>query len=245
MIKIKSGIYQSTLFFVPEIIHGFSTKKFGDMRDTEKRKIFLSALGIEETSLVWQEQIHKDAIRIISQSDRGKIIHGVDGLAYKQLSDDISITLSVHTADCVPLLALDPVTKVIGVAHAGWKGTILHIGRTLIDQMKQLGSSVSDVRFVIGPHIGACCYHVDDTRMQVFQREWGENSGVVTHKDGKHYVDLGQANIDDFLFSGILEKNIDSDPSLCTYCNINDFYSFRKSGAPLAGEIMGVIGFRK
>jgi len=245
MIKIKSGIYQSTLFSVPEIIHGFSTKKFGDMRDIEKRNVFLSALGIEKASLVWQEQIHRDAIHIVFQSDRGKTILGVDGLVCKQAPDDISITLSVHTADCVPLLVFDPVIKVIAVAHAGWKGTSLHIGQKIILHMKQLGSNISDVWVVIGPHIGGCCYDVDDTRMQVFQREWDESSGVVIHKDGKHYIDLGQANKDDFFSSGISENHIDIDPSLCTNCNTNEFYSFRKSGAPLIGEIMGVIGFRK
>jgi len=215
------------------------------MRDQEKRKIFLSALGVDEASLVQQEQIHKDKIQIISQYDSGRMIPGVDGLVYKQSSDDNSIALSVHTADCVPLLAFDPMIRIIGSAHAGWKGTTLHIGRTLIKQMKQCGSNVSDIRVAIGPHIGVCCYDVDDTRMRVFQQLWDENSGVVIHKEGKSYIDLGKANKDDLLSSGIPEKHIDSDPSLCTYCNTSDFYSFRKSGAPLAGEIMGVIGFRK
>ncbi|KKT38755.1 MAG: hypothetical protein UW22_C0006G0021 [Candidatus Gottesmanbacteria bacterium GW2011_GWB1_44_11c] len=65
MYKTIQDIYQSSLFNLPELVHGFSTRRFGDMRNKKKRNAFLSALGISEESLVWQEQVHRDAIHFV------------------------------------------------------------------------------------------------------------------------------------------------------------------------------------
>lgn len=283
MFKTKTGIYQSELFNNLSVIHGVSTKTFGDMRNKKKRNAFLSALGISEESLVWQEQVHRDAIHIVADADRGKTIRGVDGMVYchsgtrdgiqrinidscfparnafsiadaggrrndnlatglpRQFNEK-SIILSVHTADCVPLLAVDPVANVIAVAHAGWKGTVSHIGFKLIKKMELLGSKVQNIRVVIGPRIGGCCYEIDKKRADVFRNEF-PGSDVIEEKDGKLFADIGKANYLDLIASGIQLNHVDFHPSLCTYCMKDDFYSFRRSGKPLEGEIIGVIGF--
>lgn len=244
MIKTKRGIYQSELLDAPSIVHGFSTKQFGDMTDKKKRKIFLSALGIGEEFLVWQEQIHKGAIRVVAAADRGTTISGADGLMYKKIQGNDQITLSVHTADCVPLLAHDPIEDIIGAAHAGWKGTILHIGKNLIKEIERSGANRRDIRVVIGPRIGKCCYEIDENRTDAFRTEFSE-SDVVEEREGKLFADIGKANYIDFLSIGIKPEHIDYDPSLCTCCKADDFYSFRKSQGVLEGEMLGVIGFRQ
>lgn len=255
MNKSATGIYHSKQFYFPGIIHGFSTKKFGDMRIAKNRNAFLSVLGIDASSLVWQEQIHKDVIHIVSHLDKGKTISGVDGLVYcchsgfelessddNKTIDSEAIVFSVHTADCVPILAVDPLAKVIGAAHAGWKGTLLHIGKTLVKDMEKLGATPLDIRIAIGPRIGACCYAVDDERELMFQKEFGQYTDIVVKRNEKSFVDLGKANYYDFLSVGISSVHIDYDPSLCTFCMKDDFYSFRRSGKPLEGEMIGVIG---
>ena len=257
MIKTKAGIYQSELLRNFPIIHGFSTKQFGDMRDPVKRKIFFSALRVDEASLVQQEQIHKAAIYIVSQSDRGRTIPGVDGLAYRKTSTDPPIILSVHTADCVSLLAVDPMKRIIGVAHAGWKGTTLHIGKKCIKEMEKLGAAASDIRVVIGPRIGACCYQITADRADIFRteftqfsfpelkksqfREWCVNSDVIKERNGNFFADIGKANWYDLIDVGIKKEHIDYDPSLCTCCRTNDFYSFRKGKGVLEGEMLGIV----
>jgi len=296
MFKRTQGIYQSSLFKSPNIIHGFSTKKFGDMRNIEKRKAFLSALHIQEESLVWQEQVHGDGIQIVTENDCRKIVHGVDGLVFchprsspLRLSEasrgsreifldsrlrgndrigsgndserrgndkDNSVLLSVHTADCVPLLFYDPISQIIGAAHAGWRGTVLHIGQKMIKTMEKLGSKTSDIRVVIGPHICGKCYCVDKERAELFRKEFtphsrnrnffdsgNEHLNVIREKEGKYFVDLGKANYADLINSNIDPTYIDFDPSLCTYSKNDELYSFRRSGLPLEGEILGVIGF--
>jgi len=265
MIKTKSGIYQSLLLESPNIVHGFSSKRFGDMRNRVKRKTFFSELGIEETSVVWEEQIHKDHIHVVVENDRGTTISDVDGLVYKQSPDDISIVLSVHTGDCVPLLAVDQVGKIIGVAHAGWKGTTLHIGKKLISEMEKLGAQAQHIRVVIGPRIGMCCYTITANRADVFReefmqsrkagfsfpelkksqfREWCVNSDVIKERNGNFFADIGKANYIDLLSVGIKPEHIDYDRTLCTCCRTNDFYSFRKGKGVLKGEMLGVIGSR-
>jgi len=272
MIKVKSGIYQSLLFDFPDIIHGFSTKQFGNMRDRAKRKIFLSALRVDEASLVQQEQIHKAAIHVVNDSDRGRTIRGADGLVYKyeiaspSARNDKLVVLSVHTADCVPLLAVDPIKRIVGVAHAGWKGTTLHIGKKCIGEMEKLGGNVQNIHVVIGPRIGVCCYQITKDRADVFRtefthhsRNWGifnsgnedpasrdcVNSDVIKERNGNFFADIGKANYIDLLAAGVKPEHIDYDPSLCTCCRTNDFYSFRKGKGVLEGEMLGVIGFRK
>jgi hypothetical protein len=242
MKKNTSGIYQSRACNFSEIVHGFSTRQFGDMREKEKRKSFLLALGIQVESVVWQEQIHRDVIRVVGAIDRGTTISGVDGMVYKKNLNDPPIVLPVHTADCVPLLAVDPVEKIIGVAHAGWKGTTLHIGKKCIREMEKLGANASDIRVVIGPRIGMCCYTITANRADVF-REKFPGSDVVVEKDENFFADIGKANYLDLLSVGIKPGHIDYDPSLCTFCKDDDFYSFRKSGLPMEGEILGIIGF--
>jgi len=262
MYKTTQGVYKSKLFDGFSVVHGFSTRQFGDMRDPVKRKIFLSALRIDEASLVQQEQIHKDAIHVVSPSDRGRTIIGVDGLVYKQLSDDNPIVLSMHTADCVPLFAVDPVERIIGVAHAGWKGTTLHIGKKCIKEMEKLGAAASDIRVVIGPRIGACCYQITKDRADVFRtefthhsRKWGifnsgnedpasrdcVNSDVIKERNGNFFADIGKANYIDLLSVGVKPEYIDYDSSLCTCCRTNDFYSFRKGKGVLEGEMLGIV----
>lgn len=242
MFRTQSGIYQSQLFDDPSVIHGFSSKRFGDMRNAKNRTIFLTALGLKDESLIWQEQIHKDAIHHVAESDRSTTIAGVDGLVYKQTTITRSLIISVHTADCVPLLALDPVTHIIGVAHAGWRGTVHHIGNKLISEMELLGGNVQDVRVVIGPRISVDGYDIPPDRAKLIRKEFPQ-TGVVIEKKGVFYADLGSANYEDLKSAGVQPKYIEYDPSLTTNHYPTDFYSFRRNGMSVDGEILGVIGF--
>ena len=73
----------------------------------------------------------------------------------------------VTVADCVPIYLFDPVTKVFGIVHSGWKGT--GIIKTAIELAeKNYGSKVSDFCVVIGPHIEKCCYIVNEERALYF-----------------------------------------------------------------------------
>lgn len=242
MYKTPSGIYQSAVFDEIGIVHGFSTKLFGDMQRKDEREKFLQVLGIDTSSLVQEKQVHGDRIHTVTLDDRGKTIQGVDGLVYKKRSDTAPVILSVHTADCVPLLFFDPVERIIGSAHAGWKGTVLHIGKKVIDAMQTLGAQAKNIRVIIGPRICGNCYTAFQERADIVTKEFPDESIVQQH-NGMWYVDIGKANYADLLDLGIDSKHIDYDPLLCTYEKHDEWYSFRQEGKKLRGEMMGVVGF--
>lgn len=214
MIRKTNNIYTSTLFEpLPHLLHGFTTKKLGNMQNEVKRKDFFASIGVAYNDVILQEQVHGIAIHVVSLKDRGKTIPGVDGLVY-QKKEDAPIFLGVHAGDCVPLLFADPIKKIIGVAHSGWRGTEKHIAREMLKTFQRLGSLPDDIVIACGPFICRDCYPVD---------LWNAIS-----------VDLQEQSIQ--------QDHIDYDKTLCTFEMKEQFYSWRRKDEPF-GEIMGYIGY--
>lgn len=242
--KMEKGFYVLEKFSrFPELIHGFSTRDFGNMKfgfgDNEavikNREKFAQAIGFDPERIVEAEQVHGAKTAIVGKSDFGKAIEGVDGL----LASDKGVFLLIKTADCVPILFYDPVQKVIGAAHAGWKGTLARIGSKMVKLMQtQFDCEPKDVLAGLGPSIGGCCYSVPRERALGFQR-FGE--GTVWEKEGKWHLDLRKAVYNDLIQAGLLPSNIEVS-NLCTSCQSKDFFSFRKEGENLVGEMAAVVG---
>ncbi len=243
--KTHDGIYESTFFSSKtELIHGFTSKKQGNMQEESNRTAAIVVAGLQPKALVWAKQAHGNMIHQVRQEDVGKTIDYVDGFIYKKdVSFAMQPVLAVHVGDCVPLLFLDPVEEIIGVAHAGWKGTKEHIAKEMIRMFLRLGSDAKNIHIAIGPYIHACCYEVDEERVMVFEREYPGGRGIVNKSGEKWFIDIGLANIYDLRQSGVLESHIDWNQQLCTYMNKNEFYSFRRKTEPF-GEIMGYIGYK-
>lgn len=138
--------------------------------------------------------------------------------------------LIVRTADCVPILLFDPVKRIVAVCHAGWKGTHLKASKEVIKLMMKTGSSPSNIIAVLGPHICAGCYNVPEQRALKFKN--------YIKKNNKYYLDLGKENIELLKIAGV-EKT--EDLNICTSCQNDLFYSYRKEG-PNHGEQVGLIG---
>ena len=86
-------------------------------------------------------------------------LQSIDGLC----TNEPGVTLVTYYADCVPLYFLDPVTRSVGLAHAGWRGTVAKIGAVMVEKMaREFGSNPKDIIAGIGPSIGPCCYEVDE-----------------------------------------------------------------------------------
>ena len=130
---------------------------------SEMRQQFLAAVGIDLVNLVAGQQSHGTRVQVVTTAPRGAYswengFPATDALITAQPN----IALSVYTADCVPLLFLDPVRKCIGAAHAGWRGSIEGIAvATLAALRKNFGSRPEHILVAIGPAIGPCCYEVD------------------------------------------------------------------------------------
>jgi len=191
-------------------------------------KIICDELNIEIEDLVFSDQVHSDKVLIIDESYKcqGKIFHkklnNVDGL----ITNKSTIALVTLYADCVPLIILDPIKKVVGLSHAGWKGTVKKIGRKTIELIiKEYHSLPQDLLIGIGPSIGKCCYEVNEDVIKQFKKVF-KNSDFIHKKNGKYFLDLWKANKNSLLEVGVKESNIIIS-EICTQCNNKLLFSHR------------------
>ena len=146
-------------------------------------------------------------------------------------------------ADCVPLFFYDPVNKVVGLAHSGWKGTVGNIANAMVDKFVELyGSNPSDIVAAIGPSICVDCYEVSQDVALQFMAAYSETEikYILYSKDnGKYQLNLHEACKRNLINSGVLEGNI-SMPDFCTCCNPDILYSHRASNG-MRGNLAAVI----
>lgn len=243
LIKNTSEYYISPILAtVPDLVHGYSTRKLGDMRKGESRQEFLKLFPVLMGSLVLAQQVHGADIGYLKFSDRIEEFDLVDGLIdlKTKRADAVSHVLGVRVADCTPLLAVDPVAHVVGAAHAGWQGTKAGISANLVKAMCKTGAKPGNILVSIGPRIGMCCYNVPKERANMFKNYHDDR--VVTFADNNWYLDVGYVNYLQLLGSGVSKNNIDA-PPICTACQNNEFFSYRRDTKETFGEMLGFIGF--
>lgn len=190
----------------------------------ENYRLMAEDLELNLASTVLAKQTHTDNIRIVTKEDAGKgiskesDIEDTDGL----MTNLSGIPLVVFSADCVPLLFLDPVKKVIAAVHAGWRGTVKGIGGKAVSMMQEhFGSNPGDILAAIGPSIGPCCFAFDQKDAQVFPDAY-----LTPQGEGKVLVDIWAMNRDQLLQQGILPEHMDIS-SICTVCHADRYYSYR------------------
>ncbi len=148
------------------------------------------------------------------------------------------ISLAMFFADCVPLYLWDPVKKAGGLAHAGWRSTILDIGPHAIESLQQeFGTSLEDIQVAIGPSIGPCCFQVGPEVAEEFREKFGDE--VIEKKDGQFYVDLWKSNKLALLKKGVKGGNIEL-AGECTSCRSDLYFSYRRDKGK-TGRMAGVI----
>jgi polyphenol oxidase len=189
----------------------------------ENRLIALKAMGCDPDSVydVWQVHGVNVAIAKTPRSPETSYLQ-----ADVILTNTPGIALMMRFADCVPVLLHDPVRKVIGIAHAGWKGTILGTGRIAVEAMQsQFGSKPGDIHAAIGPSIGPDHYEVGrDVVMQVRQAFEKSASSLIVNHAGVVHFDLWAANRLVLGEAGVRQIEL---AGLCTACHTEDWYSHR------------------
>ena len=208
----------------------------------ENYRRFAAALDIPLADTVFSAQTHTVNLRRVYSSDRGKglgptDIRETDGI----YTNEPSVALVTFYADCVPLLFLDPVKKVIAASHSGWRGTAAEIGRVTVEALnREFGCDPKDILAGIGPSIGPCCFEVDE----LVAAEFLKKPAWVPYVSGpyganKYKVDLWRINKQILLDAGIPRGNIDCEPA-CTCHNKELFYSHRRDG-DIRGTMAAII----
>lgn len=125
-------------------------------RIEQNRAIAMQMLGLSSDRLVTCRQIHSARVVSVDQPWHREAAPTADGIATRSPG----IALGVLAADCAPLLLCDPIARVIGAAHGGWRGAFLGVAEAAVEAMEGLGADRNRIRVGIGPCIGPASYEV-------------------------------------------------------------------------------------
>lgn len=178
------------------------------------------------------KQIHSNQV-LVSDGAPGQLGEG-DAL----VSAAPGCLLAVRTADCLPILIVDPENRAVAAVHAGWRGTVGAIVQNAVEAMRvQFGSREGDLVGVIGPGIGSCCFEVGPEVAGEFRRSFPERLDL----DTRTRIDLAEANRRQLCQVGVrLERIVTA--GLCTCCG-REFHSYRRD-RDAAGRMVAAIGIR-
>lgn len=187
------------------------------------RNLSIEALGRRLDSIFDVWQVHSaDVICANAPRPDSESVRQADII----LTDKPELTLYMRFADCVPILLHDLRKGVIGIAHAGWKGTLRDVAASAVHTMqKQYGSDPADIVAGIGPSIGPDHYEVGaDVILQVMHKFGDESEKVLKSHNGKIHFDLWKTNRILLERAGVGRIEI---AGICTACNTQDWFSHR------------------
>ena len=188
---------------------------------TINRARVADAMDVEADKLVSVHQIHSPDVIVVEETP----VNGVkaDGMVTKR--DDIA--LGILTADCQPILFHDPKSRIIGAAHAGWKGALDGVMEAVIDTMVDHGAHQEDITAVIGPTISQEAYEVGPEFHQRFLELDAESARFFASGNGDRF----QFDLPGFSLNRLSKTGIKHAEWLgfCTYSEPDRFFSYRRS----------------
>ncbi|WP_312889132.1 peptidoglycan editing factor PgeF [Desertibacillus haloalkaliphilus] len=221
-------------------------------RDTHvmnNRKELGKELNIGMDDWVLGEQVHQAVIQNVSEADKGSGVYSldtsianVDGLYTRSPN----VLLASVFADCVPVYFFAPKHGLIGIAHAGWKGTVATITAKMIEcWVEDELIPVSDIYVVIGPAISKEAYEVDERIITKIDEQLAsdERRPYKRTNHGTFQLDLKECNKRQLLKAGIKEEQIQIS-SYCTATEKELFFSHRREGGKKTGRMIGFIALK-
>lgn len=204
----------------------FSTRR-GDSEAAVGANIerFSRACGFRREDLVWAGQIRSDAVCEATDAHRGTRLAGTDGL----VTSEVRLPLMTLYADCVPIVLYDTVHHRLGVAHAGWQGTVKRIAERLLQQLgRRYGTIPADCVAGLGPSIGPDSYEIGDDVIQRVRTTQEDADSLLrpSARAGKAYFDLWEANRRQLATGGVPRDRIEVS-GLDTAGLPNEFFSHR------------------
>lgn len=213
----------------------------------ENRRRFLK-LFPGEWSLAGCWQVHGADVRVVNSAKDARPAENQQGdTIYCDviLSDAQGVLAGVKTADCVPILIGDPVTRAFAAVHAGWRGTLATAAVVAVSRLQmEYRAKPRNLRVAIGASAGPCCYEVGSEVIDAFTSRFGSGANLfTTTRPGHARVDLLKANRDQLIGAGVIAERIHTAP-ICTMCRTDLFFSYRKEKHlnGKVGRLMAVVG---
>ena len=200
---------------------------------TENYKRICKSAGFDFDSLTASAQDHHTFVRAVTKSNRGtgiykpRDLNSVDAL----VTDEKGVTLVTYYADCTPIFFVDTAKKAIGLAHAGWRGTVGRIAEKTVEKMSELyKTDPADIVAAVGPAISDCCYEVDLPCAENFLnlKDLDSSKFVFPKENGKYMIDLLETNRQMLTLAGVKPESI-TVSDVCTSCNSDLLWSHRAS----------------
>lgn len=196
----------------------------------ENRQRVMTAIDRKLDQLVMAEQVHHNRVAWVQTSDASKgaleattALRGIDGL----LTRSQQVVLGMGFADCVPIFLAIPQVGIVGLLHAGWRGTVRGIQTQALRLLLDDGVDPYDIHVGIGPSIGPCCYEIDEPVASEFRNQYDFTAPLRPVRAGHYLLDLWEANRRKLIQAGIPEANIDV-ARMCTACQPEQFFSYRR-----------------
>lgn len=230
------------------VAHGFSTRlggvsegiyatlnlgmNRGDAPDRvrENYRRFCAAIGADMGNIVCASQVHGDTVRTVTAADLGIGPDEPEPWQADGLVTDIpGVTLAVYSADCLPILLYDPVRRVVGAVHAGWRGTALGIAAKAVERMVDCyGCDRLDILAAVGPGISKCCFETHEDVPNAMTSALGvcATPYIDPIENGKFKVDLKGINAMRLERAGLLPEHIAVSGD-CTACHPEKYWSHR------------------
>jgi YfiH family protein len=222
------------LHAVPGLVHGFEQRGPVDLNEPGEESRARVARALEDAGrLLFLRQVHGAAV-VEAPWDEAPLADAAVAVAP-------GLLLGIQTADCLPILLVDPKRSFVAAAHAGWRGTAKGVAARAVESLVARGSRPEDLVAAIGPCVGPCCYEVGDE-----VREALGPSGAGFFRpgpNGRPHLDLRAANAQKLLDAGLRREALHHTAD-CTRCRPELYHSFRRDGRR-CGRMISFVGFRR
>jgi len=229
----RQGGYSAGAFRSLNISFGIGDKRTGVQKN---RELIAQCLGSVRS--VFIRQVHGKDVLVLKNGESendAALISETPRQADALITDIAGLSLVIQVADCQPVLLYDPVQSVIANVHSGWRGSVQNIIAGVVTIMKQrFGCQPKNLVVGVGPSLGPCCAEFVNYRKELPESFW-------KYKIGHNHFDFWAISKNQLIEAGVLKANI-SLSRICTRCNIDLFYSYRR--ANITGRFAVVIGLK-
>lgn len=186
----------------------------------QNRCLAAHSLKCDEKNVCFVNQTHSSKVLLVTASSN-QLVGDADAMVTKSSDKGLAIL----TADCAPLIFFDPIAKVIGAAHAGWRGALLGISENTVDAMITLGATKKNILAAIGPCISKKNYEVnEDLRIKMLSASNVNKKYFFQKSADKYLFDLSAFLTGRLKHHGV--KNVET-LNICTYEEKSNFHSYR------------------
>jgi len=217
----------------PGLLHGFGRRSGAAAPET--REATAARIGswlAPHGRLLLLQQVHGATVEEAPWAGRPK--------ADASVASEPGFLLGIETADCLPVLLVDPKRRAVAAVHAGWRGTALGVTRAAVAALSRGGSRPTDLLAALGPGIGPCCYEVGEDVKSAFGP--GGAAFFQEAPGGRDHLDVRAANRQQLIEAGLDPVRIGSVDE-CTFCRRDLYHSYRRDG-PGSGRMISFVGFR-